>query len=151
MLSRLPESRGVMSRRSGGLADLLLVGSVAASIRTIPELSVLRSTVRGDEITSEMEPNMIVDCDRCEVRGDACKDCVITVLLGAPPGGVELDGTERWALGTLAEAGIVPRLQLVDRHASQATSQAGADCGNHLRDTAERSVNDGERSQRNAS
>ena len=58
---------------------------------------------------------MIVDCDRCEVRGLACQDCVITVLLGAPPSGVELDGTERLALDPLAEAGMVPHLQLVDR------------------------------------
>lgn len=57
---------------------------------------------------------MIVDCDRCEVRGRACGDCVITVLLGAPPGGVELDPTERRALDALASAGLVPRLRLVD-------------------------------------
>ena len=75
---------------------------------------MLRSTVRRDEITSERKPDMIVDCDRCAVRGDACQDCVITVLLGAPPEGVELDRTERWALDTLADAGMVPRLQLVD-------------------------------------
>ncbi|MCA1834968.1 MAG: hypothetical protein LC721_00980 [Actinobacteria bacterium] len=49
---------------------------------------------------------MIVDCDCCAARGRACQDCVITVLLGAPPGGVDLDGTERCALDTLAEAGI---------------------------------------------
>lgn len=58
---------------------------------------------------------MIVDCDRCVVRGDACQDCVITVLLGAPPGGVELDRTEARALENLAAAGMVPRLQLVNR------------------------------------
>jgi hypothetical protein len=29
---------------------------------------------------------VIVDCDRCAVRGDACHDCVISVLFGAPPG-----------------------------------------------------------------
>lgn len=58
---------------------------------------------------------MIVDCDRCVVRGDACQDCVITVLLGAPPGGVELDGTEAIALENLAAVGMVPRLQLVNR------------------------------------
>jgi hypothetical protein len=57
---------------------------------------------------------MIVDCDRCQVRGNACQDCVITVLLGAPPGAVELDGAERQALDTLAEAGMVPHLRLVD-------------------------------------
>lgn len=58
---------------------------------------------------------MIVDCDRCVVRGDACQDCVITVLLGAPPGGIEFDGTEARALENLAAAGMVPRLQLVNR------------------------------------
>jgi hypothetical protein len=57
---------------------------------------------------------MIVDCDRCAVRGYACHDCAITVLLGAPPDGLELDGTERRALHTLAEAGLIPPLRLVD-------------------------------------
>ncbi len=61
---------------------------------------------------------MIVDCDRCVVRGDACQDCVITVLLGAPPGGVDLDRTEARALENLAAAGMVPRLQLVNREKS---------------------------------
>lgn len=56
---------------------------------------------------------MIVDCDRCVVRGDACTDCVITVLLGAPPGGVRLDETERRAIDALASAGMVPQLRLV--------------------------------------
>ncbi len=27
---------------------------------------------------------MIIDCDCCAVRGSACGDCVIGVLLGAP-------------------------------------------------------------------
>jgi len=27
---------------------------------------------------------MIIDCDRCEVRGDACRDCVVGVFLGLP-------------------------------------------------------------------
>ena len=26
-----------------------------------------------------------IDCDTCEVRGLACHDCVVTVLLGPPP------------------------------------------------------------------
>ncbi len=67
---------------------------------------------------------MIVDCDRCEVRGDACKDCVITVLLGAPPEGVELDGIDRRALHTLAEADMAPRLQLADRGEDHGVTQA---------------------------
>ena len=29
---------------------------------------------------------MLIDCDTCTVRGAGCDDCVVTVLLGAPPG-----------------------------------------------------------------
>jgi hypothetical protein len=94
---------------------------------------------------------MIVDCDQCQVRGDACKDCVITVLLGAPPGGVELDGTERSALATLAEAGMVPHLQLVNRHVPPGARQSGVNRDNHLRGGGERSTNDGKRSRRHVS
>jgi hypothetical protein len=56
---------------------------------------------------------MLIDCDSCAVRGPACGDCVVSVLLGAPPTGVELDDAEREALLNLAEAGMVPRLRLV--------------------------------------
>ncbi len=56
---------------------------------------------------------MLIDCDACAVRGLACGDCVVTVLLGAPPEGVELDAAERSALEALAEGGLVPRLRLV--------------------------------------
>lgn len=85
---------------------------------------------------------MIVDCDRCEVRGNACQDCVITVLLGAPPGGIDLDGAERWALGALAEAGVVPRLRLVDgvSHGTRRSS-----LGNEMPDGVERSGENDER------
>jgi hypothetical protein len=53
---------------------------------------------------------MIIDCDGCAVRGDACGDCVVAVLLGAPP---EIGADEERALGVLAEAGLVPPLRLV--------------------------------------
>ncbi|HEV7757258.1 MAG TPA: hypothetical protein VGO94_15495 [Mycobacteriales bacterium] len=56
---------------------------------------------------------MLIDCDTCAVRGPACGDCVMSVLLGAPPTGVELDDTEQQALLNLADAGLVPRLRLV--------------------------------------
>jgi hypothetical protein len=56
---------------------------------------------------------MVIDCDQCAVRGLACSDCVVTVLLGAPPDGVRLDDTERRALAALAEGGLVPPLRLV--------------------------------------
>jgi hypothetical protein len=56
---------------------------------------------------------MLIDCTGCVVRGAACGDCVVGVLLGAPPGGVEIDEAERRALDVLADAGMVPRLRLI--------------------------------------
>jgi hypothetical protein len=66
--------------------------------------------VRG-RITKEI--SMVIDCDGCAVRGLACGDCVVTVLLGAPPEGVQLDDTERRAIAALADGGLVPPLRLV--------------------------------------
>lgn len=54
---------------------------------------------------------MIIDCDSCEVRGLACDDCVVTALLGGPPG--EIDDDEVAALDALAGSGLVPPLRLV--------------------------------------
>lgn len=54
-----------------------------------------------------------VDCDSCVARGPACADCVVTVLLGAPQHGVDLDADEQAALAELARAGLVPPLRLV--------------------------------------
>lgn len=51
---------------------------------------------------------MIIDCDSCQVRGLACGDCVVAVLIGPPA----LDAEERRALGVLADAGLVPPLRL---------------------------------------
>jgi hypothetical protein len=56
---------------------------------------------------------VLIDCDRCEVRGLACSDCVVSVLLGTPEHGAELGGAEQQAIGVLAEAGLVPPLRLV--------------------------------------
>ena len=56
---------------------------------------------------------MVIDCDGCSAKGPACGDCVVTVLLGAPPDGVRLDETERAALAALADGGLVPPLRLV--------------------------------------
>lgn len=72
---------------------------------------------------------MLIDCDRCAVRGPACGDCVVGVLLGVPavprgrpdraparPSGasaLQLDAAERRALDVLADQGLVPRLRLV--------------------------------------
>ena len=70
---------------------------------------------------------MLIDCDGCAVRGIACSDCVVTVLLGAPPDGVRLDDTERRALAALADGGLVPPLRLVtarDGHGRRQTHVA---------------------------
>ena len=56
-----------------------------------------------------------VDCDSCSVRGPACTDCVVSVLLGIPGPRVDLDGDEQQALSALAGSGLVPPLRLVQR------------------------------------
>ena len=56
---------------------------------------------------------MLIDCDGCAMRDLACADCVVTVLLGGPPGAFEVDDAERAALDALADSGLVPRLRLV--------------------------------------
>jgi hypothetical protein len=66
----------------------------------------------------EEATRMLIDCDACAVRGSGCADCVISVLIGAPPVGVELDALpagveledeELAALGALAAAGLDPQ------------------------------------------
>ena len=64
---------------------------------------------------------MLIDCDVCAVRGAACQGCLVSVVLGAPPTGLELDPAERRAVEVLADAGMVPRLRLV----TAATEPAG--------------------------
>ena len=93
---------------------------------------------------------MLIDCDTCTARGSGCADCVVTVLLGAPPGWsgtdpvvvpmparadgpgaaaapaagvvVEFDEVERRAVRALAEGGLVPPL----RHRGADGDSAGA-------------------------
>lgn len=55
---------------------------------------------------------MRIDCDSCEVKPLACSDCVVTVLLGSAPEGVELDSEEQAAIDVLAQIGLVPPLRL---------------------------------------
>jgi hypothetical protein len=62
---------------------------------------------------------LVIDCDRCSVRGIGCGDCVVTVLLGGPPYGVTLNDDERHALDVLAAAGLVPPLRMVESVESQ--------------------------------
>lgn len=67
-------------------------------------------------ILEGMSDDLIIDCDSCLVRGDACGDCVVSVLLGTPD---TLGGAERTALAVLAGSGLVPPLRLM-------TDQEGA-------------------------
>ncbi|MCF7548318.1 hypothetical protein [Pseudonocardia sp. WMMC193] len=90
---------------------------------------------------------MIVDCDSCEVRGAACGECVIGVLLGVPevpgaggagavsgavdvPSGapqVQLAAAERRALDVLADQGLIPRLRVVPTRSAPVTDNGGAE------------------------
>ena len=86
---------------------------------------------------------MLIDCDACAVRGPACGDCVVSVLLSGPASSghaghsvhsghsghsgtaadahavtptattAELDAAERAAIAVLAGCGLVPPLRLV--------------------------------------
>jgi hypothetical protein len=56
---------------------------------------------------------MLIDCDTCSVRGSACRDCVVTIILNNSARPVELDEDEQCAVDTLAAGGLVPPLRLV--------------------------------------
>lgn len=97
---------------------------------------------------------MLIDCDTCTARGAGCADCVVTVLLGAPPDWqnpdpvvvllptrspiaaedvvvppagvvVEFDEVERRAVRALAEVGLVPPL----RHRARDDGRTADDAG----------------------
>jgi hypothetical protein len=59
---------------------------------------------------------VLIDCDSCTVRPQACSECVVSVLLG-PPDAV-LDAEERGAVEVLAASGLVPPLRLATRRES---------------------------------
>jgi hypothetical protein len=56
---------------------------------------------------------VLIDCDTCRARDQACGDCVVTVLLGKPGQVVEFDDCEHVAVNVLAAEGLVPPLRLV--------------------------------------
>jgi hypothetical protein len=88
---------------------------------------------------------MLIDCDTCTARGTGCADCVVTVLLGAPPGwqGVdpvvipltsrpragEADGAAAVPLAAedvvLPPPGIVVEFDEVERRAVRALAEVG--------------------------
>ncbi|SNR34302.1 hypothetical protein [Blastococcus mobilis] len=85
---------------------------------------------------------MLIDCDTCTARPIGCADCVVTVLLGAPPGWqttdpvvVALPGRARTsdtgAAGITAEDAVVPpdgvvvEFDDVERRAVRALADVG--------------------------
>jgi hypothetical protein len=86
--------------------NTLLVGRCQAGGKG---LSAVGARVRG--MTTR------IDCDTCAVRGLACGDCVVTVLLGPPPE-LTFDDDACRALDVLAQGGLVPPLRLVQPVAS---------------------------------
>ncbi len=72
---------------------------------------------------------MLIDCDGCAMRDLACGDCVVTVLLGGPPGVVDVDEQERQALDVLADDGLVPRLRLVPLGVPRGRAEKPPDAG----------------------
>jgi hypothetical protein len=80
------------------------------------------------------EVRMIIDCDECAVRGPACGECVVSVLLGSAPDDIEhleLDDAERSAVATLAGAGLIPPLRMVriSTHSEPESTQCRRDVG----------------------
>ncbi len=77
-----------------------------------PTVTAMRSDLPVPVLRPAHEPvgDLHIDCGTCEVRGDACGDCVVTVLLGHPE---TVSGETRVALAVLADSGLVPPLRLV--------------------------------------
>jgi hypothetical protein len=63
---------------------------------------------------------MLIDCDTCSVRGTACRDCVVTVILNHSARPIELDEAEQYAVGALAAVGLVPPLRVTPDLSGQA-------------------------------
>lgn len=110
---------------SGGLdrADLSHNAILAHETRARARVSCAKTVfgLRSGGFLSDLcctFPHMLIDCDECLMREtNACSDCVVSFLLSEEP--VDLDSEEQAALGTLADAGLVPRLRLIkpDRRA----------------------------------
>ena len=85
---------------------------------------------------------MLIDCDTCTARPTGCADCVVTVLLGAPPGWqstdpvvVPLGGRTRPDLASESDlsaedvvvppTGVVVEFDDVERRAVRALADVG--------------------------
>ena len=80
---------------------------------------------------------MFIDCDSCTARGTGCRDCVVTVLLGAPPGwqgadptvvpmtGRRDDGLTAEDVVVVPHPGAVVEFDEVERRAVRVLAEAG--------------------------
>lgn len=80
---------------------------------------------------------MFIDCDTCTARGTGCGDCVVTVLLGAPPGwqgadpavvpltGRRDDGLTAEDVVVVPRPGVVVEFDEVERRAVRVLADAG--------------------------
>ena len=80
---------------------------------------------------------MYIDCDTCTARGTGCGDCVVTVLLGAPPGwqgadptvvpltGRRDDGPTAEDVVVVPRPGVVVEFDEVERRAVRVLADAG--------------------------
>ena len=80
---------------------------------------------------------MLIDCDTCTARGAGCADCVVTVLLGVPPGWQDSDPAVVPMTGRAtrpapedqpaetAQSGVVVELDEVERRAVRALAEGG--------------------------
>jgi hypothetical protein len=63
---------------------------------------------------------MKIDCDECTMQHTAmCEECVVGNLLHDLLGPIEVDTEQAAALDTLADAGLVPRLQLMPKASNE--------------------------------
>lgn len=74
---------------------------------------------------------MLIDCDTCRAPQGACRDCVMTALLQVTDAPIEFDDAEREALGSLAQAGLVPPLRLVIAVPSGVEAEGEVSTGDH--------------------
>ena len=81
---------------------------------------MVRGNNPGSGATAPDAP-VVIDCDDCAARGPACRDCVVSVLLGVPE---TLLYDERAALEVLADVGLAPRLRLVPIHRARGSGVA---------------------------
>ncbi len=64
---------------------------------------------------------MIIDCDSCIAREIACKDCVVSVLIGPPEPTSAIDPESARVIDLLASRGMVPPLRYEVLENSQQT------------------------------